>query len=521
MNNAQKQTRFFIGHATDADVRYRASSGGIGTTVTRFLLERGAFGTALSFYFNRAIKMYEPKLIHSVKDLNVCGSIYQDINIVDFVKEHLSQITNGLIVSCPPCQVAAVRSILERAAVKSFVISFCCSGQTTIEGTWKYYDFIGVKKEDVVNMQYRGNGWPSGIQIELSDGKNIFHKNYTEPWATIHRSRLFSPKRCFYCTLDSSYDADLSLADSWLKEFIENDKQGSTLFFTNTESGHQVITEMAACSLIDYFETDYNSYYTAQQPNVEKRNTKRAQQRYIRREIKLTENRYVHRYFTCSLPRMRKYLKLRRYAMGFSISGKVNKMIQNFFRKVRHKVRYWSTVRKLGSHDGPFTLGKHVALNNPKHIHFGKGVGVGDNAFFLPVTAYQGRNYAPSIIIGEGTWVGKGCSIAAINRVEIGKHILFEGQVHITDHSHGYEDVTLPIVPQQLITKGPVVIEDDCWLGFSCEILSGVHIGKHCVVAARSVVTKDVPAYSIVAGNPAKVVKQYSFDTNKWETIRK
>lgn len=79
----------------------------------------------------------------------------------------------------------------------------------------------------------------------------------------------------------------------------------------------------------------------------------------------------------------------------------------------------------------------------------------------------------------------------------------------------------MPIAPQPLISKGPIIIDDDCWLGFGSEILSGVHIGKHSIVAARAVVTKDVPPYTIVAGNPAKIVKQYNFDTKQWEKVQK
>ena len=107
--------------------------------------------------------------------------------------------------------------------------------------------------------------------------------------------------------------------------------------------------------------------------------------------------------------------------------------------------------------------------------------------------------------------------LGAINKIQIGKNVLFAGYVHITDHSHGYEDISQPIAPQKLISKGPVIIEDDCWLGFNCEILSGVHIGKHCIIAARAVVTKDIPPYSIAAGNPAKIVKRYNMDTKQWE----
>lgn len=193
------------------------------------------------------------------------------------------------------------------------------------------------------------------------------------------------------------------------------------------------------------------------------------------------------------------------------------KIVRRISEIIRYK--YWS--RKVGSHDGFFKIHPHCDVHNPQCLHFGKGVCIGSYTYLGPVVEDNGNKYNPKIIIGEGTWVGKHSSIAAIDRVEIGKHVLFAGYVHITDHSHGYEDITRPISPQPLFSKGPIVIEDDCWLGFNCEILSGVHIGKHAVVAARSVVTKDVPSYSIVAGNPAKLIKKYNFETKQWEKVQK
>lgn len=193
----------------------------------------------------------------------------------------------------------------------------------------------------------------------------------------------------------------------------------------------------------------------------------------------------------------------------------------NYFIRLYYKLRFFLFKSRLGAYDRYFRIDSNVTIHNPKCIYVGYNVGIGSGTFLGPVIDDHGHKYNPSIIIGEGTWVGKHCSIAAINKVEIGKHVLFAGYVHITDHSHGYEDITMPISPQPLISKGPVTIEDDCWLGFGCEILSGVHIGKHCVVAARAVVTKDVPPYSIVAGNPARIVKQYNFDTKKWESVKK
>ena len=180
---------------------------------------------------------------------------------------------------------------------------------------------------------------------------------------------------------------------------------------------------------------------------------------------------------------------------------------------------YWS--RKFGSSNGFVKMGKDITIRHPECLHLGKGVGIGKYAYFLPCTQFANKKYTPQIIIGDGTWIGIRNSFACIDRIEVGKNVLFAGYVHLTDHSHGYEDITKPCSVQPLISKGPIIIEDDCWLGFEAEILSGVHIGKHSIVAARAVVTKDVPPYCIVAGNPAKVVKKYNFDTKKWEKVGK
>lgn len=190
------------------------------------------------------------------------------------------------------------------------------------------------------------------------------------------------------------------------------------------------------------------------------------------------------------------------------------------FIKIKKKIRqiYWE--KKFESCKGPISIGANVTFKNPDCLCFGANVGVGSYSYFLPTKFYAGISYSPVIKIGDGCSIGIRNSFAAIDKIEIGNNVLFAGYVHITDHSHGYEDISLPVKIQPLITKGPVIIEDDCWLGFSCEILSGVHIGKHSIVAARAVVTKDVPPYSIVAGNPAKVIKQYNVEKKKWERVK-
>ena len=508
-------SKYYIGHTTDGKERHKASSGGIGSALIRYLLSLPEFGTGLTFVFNQKACHYDAKLIYSASEINVCGSVYQDIDLPKFINEHIKEIKGGMVVSCMPCQVSTIRTILNKAKIPNFIISLVCSGQTTVEGTWCFYKFLGIRKEDIINMQYRGNGWPSGIQIWLKNGRKIYRDNYTEPWVTIHRSNLFKPKRCFFCKRDTNYNADISLADPWLKEYKENDRTGHTLFIVHSEKGQQTLEEMRDKGFVSYRESDYESYYIAQKPNVQKVARVEQEKKRIELRLKRCENKLYHRIFTSSYRMMRIH-----NSMELNCDRIRNFTFMKLIQKIKNKLRYRNYKRKIGSHNGTFNISRGVIVNNPQCLHLGKGVGIGENTFIGPVIAYAGEQYNPKIIIGEKTWVGKNCSIAAIDRVEIGKNVLFAGHVHITDHSHGYEDITRPIAPQRLISKGAVIIEDDCWLGFSCEILSGVHIGKHSIVAARAVVTKDVPPYSIVAGNPARIVKQYNFETKQWEKAK-
>ena len=311
MTEQRKPLGYFIGHVKDHEHRYKASSGGIGTMLQKYLLSTGQYGTSITFQFNTEKCMYEAQLIHSAEDVNVCGSIYQDINIAQFVHNHIEEITKGIVVSCPPCQVAVIRNLLNRKNIPCFIISFCCSGQTTIEGTWKYYELLGIKKEDVVNMQYRGNSWPSGIQIWFKDGSKIYHDNYTDPWKTIHTSWLYRPQRCFFCTFDTSYTADISLADPWLEEYQRYDKEGNTLFVINTPLGQKAINQLKTSDNISYEEISSDIYRTAQKYNLLKKIYVHNQKKRLKRISRFTNNSFIRHLFSNNILMMRLFHKLR------------------------------------------------------------------------------------------------------------------------------------------------------------------------------------------------------------------
>lgn len=513
--------KYYIGYSTNPTIRKKASSGGIGTAITRYLLSQPEFGTSLTFIFDKNKCMYVPKIIHSEEEINICGSIYHDIDVPRFLRENIEQIRGGVVITCAPCHVTAVRQLLSRSNHPCFIISYCCSGQTSIEGTWKYYELLGINKNDVVDMQYRGNGWPSGIQISLKDGSTIFKDNYSEPWITIHSSKLFTPRRCFYCKRDTGRNADISLADPWLEEYLNNEKIGSTLFIPFTQKGMEVIEDMHHKDIIDFSVSSYKDYSIAQAPNIKKERWVLSQKSYIDNQIKIISKKWYYDFATKNIRNMKLHLKLMQCLYKFSSKKNFITSIMNLIEKIRRRVRYYAIKNKLASDKGYINIEGGVKIFNPRCIYVGRNVGIGADTFLGPVVSDNGIEYNPKIIIGDGTWIGKHSSIAAIDLVKIGKNVLFAGYVHITDHNHGYEDINIPISKQPLITKGPVIIDDQCWLGFNCEILSGVHIGGHSIVAARAVVTKDVPPYCIVAGNPAKIVKKYNDKTKKWEKVTK
>ncbi len=126
------------------------------------------------------------------------------------------------------------------------------------------------------------------------------------------------------------------------------------------------------------------------------------------------------------------------------------------------------------------------------------------------------NNGVGNVIIGDRTRIGLGNTL--IGPITIGNDIMFAQNIVMSGLNHSYEDLTMSIHDQKVSTK-EIVIEDEAWIAANAVIVAGVRVGKHSVVAAGSVVTKDVPPYSIVAGNPAKLIKQYNTKSKKWERV--
>lgn len=114
-----------------------------------------------------------------------------------------------------------------------------------------------------------------------------------------------------------------------------------------------------------------------------------------------------------------------------------------------------------------------------------------------------------TVKINKGSEIGERCRISIANSLEIGEKVLLSPNVYITDCDHEYRNVDIPIIDQGIVQKGQkVYIGEGSYIGINAVIVGNVKIGKHCVIGANSVVTKDVPDYCVAVGTPARIIKK-------------
>ena len=186
---------------------------------------------------------------------------------------------------------------------------------------------------------------------------------------------------------------------------------------------------------------------------------------------------------------------------------KINRKIKWFYRIFLS----WIYSYGLESAGHRPYFGKDTVILGMKNITIGDNFIINDRSRVTAVDSNGSERFNPKIRIGNNVTINYDCHIAAINLVEIGNNVLFASRIYISDHNHGttsFADMKLPPVLRPVVSKGPVIIGDNVWIGEGAVILANVTVGNNSIIAANAVVTRNVPAFSVAAGVPAQIIKK-------------
>ena len=191
--------------------------------------------------------------------------------------------------------------------------------------------------------------------------------------------------------------------------------------------------------------------------------------------------------------------------------------IFQIFCLIFYKVRGWFIFKNARLIRFPFRV------RGKQYIKIGKGFTTGFNC---RIDALNINNLDEKYLIeiGENVEINDEVHIGATEKIIIEDNVLIASKVYISDHNHGSykgdeQDSPMSIPKERKIHSSPIKIEKNVWIGELCCILQGVTIGEGSIIGAMSVVTKDIPPYTIAVGSPAKLIKRYNFENKKWDKI--
>jgi coenzyme F420 hydrogenase subunit beta len=249
----------YVGHATDYDIQYNSASGGLVTQLLIFALEEKIIDGALVTRMKKDKPLEPEPFIARTKEeiIEASKSKYCPVPANSVLKEILeSEDGERFAVVGLPCHINGIRKaeqINKSLKEKIYLhIGIFCGHAPNFLGTEFLLNKLKIKKEDVRNLSYRGEGWPGSMKISLESGELLLL--LPDYWNNLFGLNFFTPARCLLCSDGICELADISFGDAWLPE-LSDDKIGKSIIVSKNEIGEQLLQTMKLKNKINLNKT--------------------------------------------------------------------------------------------------------------------------------------------------------------------------------------------------------------------------------------------------------------------------
>ena len=541
-----RQPDVYAAYALDDSVRLSSTSGGLFAVLAEELYSKGYYVCASKYDEDFRLKFVISDTIEDLEKFKK-SKYFQTETSDSFIKIKRLLLSGEKVFVCTtPCQIAALHSFLNKDYDNLITCDFICKGVPSYKMFKKHIDEMGNRLDGVVNQvdfKYKSKRYPWGVlatKYSTVEGKEFVTRGTEDAFMTSFLSTGFTVRpACVECPFKGfPRYADISLGDFWgINHYSKIDtKQGVSVVIVNSNKGKKLLESVKDKLYLERHTLDeaikHNIHLVQPYdptPGFSMELRERFWEDMNTKGFSYVEKKYIAPYYKPNKGFVSQKIS---FLCGFIKKVFDDTSIKTLFHFVRYNF-FSANIKNPYSHPMLFLRkGALLSIDKKAEIELRENLMIGhkrvkgnkvstrlqmdawtklevNGRFLMNEGSYIWITHSGKLIL-DGGFINEGVTITCASTIHIGSNCHIAREAVIRDYDgHYIEDVDYR-------TSKPVIIGRDVWIGYRAMILKGVTIGDGAVIAANSVVTKNVPANSIVAGNPAKVIKE----NIKWRSIQ-
>jgi len=540
-NDSEKPLHTIAAINKNMKVRWDSTSGGAFSALAEVMYSQDGYVSGALYNEDFSVRNYVSNNPDDLEKLR--SSKYLQSKAEGLYAEIRSLLKNGQkVLACgTPCQMAALRSFLQKDYENLIIVDFICRGVNSPKVYRAYLDSLEKKygsKVVYVKAKNKELGWRNLTRkVTFANGQSYYGVYMDDDFRRGYHTNVFCRPSCYDCKFKGfPRIADITIADYWGIEKVDKNLDnniGTSMILLNSQKGESYFEEVK--QYLEYKETPFETILGGNIALTRSIEPAKIDRKAFFEDLDAHDFDYVtQKYYPLNKSvgikkRLKSFVKIYHSlfkAMGLNPCTWI-KFIKVNYRKNTHcdfsagKFIITKKSAVFDIHptatitiDAPFIYGNNpvkgmtmptclrMEANTKLDIHDGPLTRYGQGAYNLRYGAYIEIVNGGHLTIGQGA-ANVGLTIMCAKEVTIGNGVRIGRNVSIRDWNGPHV-----IINDTYKNHAPVHIEDHVWLCTGCTIMPGVTVGEGSVVAANATVTKDVPPHSLVGGSPAKVLKE-------------